>query len=211
MKKCAIVNGSQAYVQLFTSLGYAVVDYIINEQLEPVDLVVFTGGEDVTPGLYGHEAHRTTFNNVYRDQQEAIVFEECVLHDIPMVGICRGAQFLNVMSGGEMYQDVGGHTGPHEITDLVTGEMVLVSSTHHQMMKPSPEGLLVASSRIGADREWWDGQIFAREQSEQDFEVVFYPRTKSLCFQPHPEFFSVEYEGMRRYFGELIVRYLEIK
>lgn len=211
MKKCAIVNGSQAYAQLFTSLGYAVVDYIINEQLEPVELVVFTGGEDVTPGLYGHEAHHTTFNNVYRDQQEATIFEKALLHNIPMVGICRGAQFLNVMSGGEMYQDVGGHTGPHEITDLATGETVLVSSTHHQMMKPSSEGLLVASSHIGAYREWWDGQIFAREQSEQDFEVVFYPRTRSLCFQPHPEFFTAEYEGMRRYFAELLVRYLEIK
>ena len=211
MKKCAIVNGSQAYAHLFTSLGYAVVDYIINEQLEPVDLVVFTGGEDVTPQLYDHEAHPTTFNSVFRDQQEATVFEKCVLHSIPMVGICRGSQFLNVMSGGEMYQDVGGHTGSHEITDLITGETVLVSSTHHQMMKPSSEGLLVASSHIGAYREWWDGQIFAREQSEQDFEVVFYPRTKALCFQPHPEFFSVEYEGMRRYFGELIVRYLENK
>lgn len=211
MKKCAIVNGSQAYVHLFTSLGYAVVDYIINEQLEPVDLVVFTGGEDVTPGLYGHETHRTTINNVFRDQQEATIFEKCVLHSIPMVGICRGAQFLNVMSGGEMYQDVGGHTGLHEITDLVTGETVLVSSTHHQMMKPSSEGLLVASSHIGSYREWWDGQIFAREQSEQDFEVVFYPRTKALCFQPHPEFFTAEYEGMRRYFAKLLVRYLEIK
>ena len=90
MKKCAIVNGSQAYAQLFTSLGYAVVDYIINEQFEPVDLVVFTGGEDVTPQLYGHEAHPTTFNSVFRDQQEATVFEKCVLHSIPMVGICRG-------------------------------------------------------------------------------------------------------------------------
>ena len=210
MKNCAIVNGSQAYRQLFVSLGYNVVDYIINEQLEPVDLVVFTGGEDVSPGLYGAEHHPTTGNNVFRDQQEAQIFEKALLHNIPMVGICRGAQFLNVMSGGEMYQDVGGHVGSHEITDLITGEVVLVSSTHHQMMKPSPKGLLVASSHIGAYREWWDGQVFAREKSEQDFEVVFYPHTKALCFQPHPEFTSVEYTGMQRYFQDLLKRYLEV-
>ena len=51
MKKCAIVNGSQSYSQLFLSLGYDVVNYVIDEQLNPVDLVVFTGGEDVTPQL----------------------------------------------------------------------------------------------------------------------------------------------------------------
>ena len=208
MKKCAVINGSQAYRQLFLSLGYDVVSYVIDEQRNPVDLVVFTGGEDVTPQLYGHETHPTTFNSVYRDQQEATIFEKCVLHNIPMAGICRGAQFLNVMSGGEMYQDVGGHTGPHEITDLVTGETVLVSSTHHQMMKPSPEAVLVAYSTLGGDREWWDGQVFAREKSEQDVEVVFYPGSKCLCFQPHPEFASAEYEGMRAYFATLLTRYL---
>ena len=211
MKKVYIVNGSFAYRALFTSYGFQVVDGPIDEQLNAVDLVVFTGGSDVSPGLYGHEHHPTTYNDVYRDQMEAQVFEKCIIHNIPMVGICRGGQFLNVMSGGEMYQDVGRHGMPHEITDLVTGETVYVSSTHHQMMKPSPEGLLVASSHIGAYREWWDGQIFARGQSEQDFEVVFYPRTRALCFQPHPEFFTAEYEGMRRYFAELLVRYLEIK
>jgi len=211
MKTVHIVNSSVSYNVLFSSLGYTVVSDMIDEQLTPVDLIVFTGGEDVSPGLYGHERHPYTGNNVFRDQQEAAVFEKALLHNIPMVGICRGAQFLNVMSGGEMYQHVEGHTAPHEITDLITGETVLVSSTHHQMMKPSPKGLLVASSHLGESREWWDGQIFAREKSEQDFEVVFYPHTKSLCFQPHPEFFAAEYEGMRRYFVELIVRYLENK
>lgn len=208
-KKVAIVNGSNAYRNLFISLGFTVVEHVVDEQLNPVDLVVFTGGEDVTPGLYGHQAHHTTFNNVYRDQQEATIFEKCVLHGIPMVGICRGAQFLNVMSGGEMYQDVGGHGMPHEITDLVTGEVVLVSSTHHQMMKPASTGLLVASSAIGGYREHWEGGIFKREdQAAWDYEVVFYPHTKSLCFQPHPEFTGEDYAPMKYYFNDLLNRYL---
>lgn len=209
MPKAAIVNGSIAYRQLFEHcLGYEIVDSLVSN-LENIDLLVFTGGEDVSPGLYGAEVHPTTYNNVYRDQQEAQLFEKALLWNIPMVGICRGAQFLNVMSGGEMYQDVGGHTMDHSITDLTTGEVVLVSSTHHQMMKPSSKAVLVASSALGNYREWWDGQVFTREQSEQDYEVVFYPHTNCLCFQPHPEFFHSEYKGMRKYFGELIRRYLE--
>lgn len=210
MPNVAIINGSSAYRHLFMSLGYDVVPYIKNEQLETVDLIVFTGGEDVTPSLYGAQPHRTTFNSVYRDQQEASIFEQALLYNIPMVGICRGGQFLNVMSGGSMYQDVGGHTTSHEITDLITGETVLVSSTHHQMMKPSSMAVLVASSTLGNYREWWDGQVFAREQSEQDYEVVFYPNTKCLCFQPHPEFFDETYVNMRKYFHSLIKRYLGV-
>ena len=209
MKVC-IVNGSFAYRDLFTSCGFEVVEHLVDEQQVAVDLVVFTGGSDVSPGFYGHPEHKTTYNDVFRDQAEAQVFEECLLHGIPMVGICRGGQFLNVMSGGEMYQDVGGHGMPHEITDLVTGETVYVSSTHHQMMKPSSKGLLVASSHIGGYREHWDGGIFKRETSEQDVEVVFYEDTKCLCFQPHPEFTSPEYLGMHVYFRSLLERYLGV-
>lgn len=210
MKKVCIVNSSLAYHMLFTSYGFEVVDYVPDDTLRPVDLLVFTGGADVSPGLYGHPEHATTYNDVYRDQREAQIFENALLHNIPMVGICRGGQFLNVMSGGEMYQDVGGHGMPHEITDLVTGETVYVSSTHHQMMKPSSEGLLVASSHIGGYREHWDGGIFKRETSEQDVEVVFYEDTRSLCFQPHPEFTSPEYIGMHVYFRSLLERYLGV-
>lgn len=208
MKKCVIINGSFAYQQLFSKvLGYEIVQDIIDEQQNPVDLIIFTGGEDVSPGLYGHEQHRYTHNNVFRDAQEAKVFERAIMLNIPMVGICRGAQFLNVMSGGEMYQDVGGHGYDHEITDLTTGETVFVSSTHHQMMKPSLNAVLVASSTIGDYRDWWDGEVFKREKSEQDYEVVFYPQTKCLCFQPHPEFFGTEYLGMQSYFKSLLERY----
>ena len=210
MKKVCIVNSSLAYHMLFTSYGFEVVDYVPDDTLRPVDLLVFTGGADVSPGLYGHPEHATTYNDVYRDQREAQIFENALLYNIPMVGICRGGQFLNVMSGGEMYQDVGGHGMPHEITDLVTGETVYVSSTHHQMMKPSSKGLLVASSHIGGYREHWDGGIFKRETSEQDVEVVFYEETRSLCFQPHPEFTSPEYIGMYVYFRSLLERYLGV-
>jgi len=196
-------GGDGAYRRLFAELGF-----LITSSMQKADLVCFTGGADVSPSYYGAEKHETTWSDKHRDEEEASVFEDALFREIPMVGICRGGQFLNVMSGGEMYQDVNKHAihGTHEITDLQTGEKVQVTSTHHQMMKPSPRGLLVASSGLGGYREWWEGGVFAREQSQEDVEVVYYEHTNALCFQPHPEFAG--YPAMQEYFASLIRRFL---
>jgi gamma-glutamyl-gamma-aminobutyrate hydrolase PuuD len=203
MKKVFIVEGHYAYAQLFIGLGCA-----ITHAIDDADLVCFTGGADVTPAMYGDFQHKYTTNSFRRDEAESRVFHECIRLNKPMVGICRGGQFLNVMSGGRMYQHVERHTAPHEITDLETGDVIFVSSTHHQMMMPSKKGLLVASSQLGGAREWYDGEVFKRDISKEDIEVVYYEHTNCLCFQPHPEFFAPEYVGMQRYFKGLLEKYL---
>lgn len=201
-----IVNGSSQYRTLFESMGHTLTNAPIY-----ADLVVFTGGADVTPDMYGAKAHPWTGNDVSRDAEEAIIFNQCVKFGIPMVGICRGGQFLNVMSGGSMYQHVEEHTRSHLLTDVETGETVYVSSTHHQMIKPSPKAVLVATAALQGERQWYEGQVFYKDISKEDIEVVFYPETKCLCFQPHPEFNSPEYEGMKQYFKGLLARYLDVK
>lgn len=201
--KVFIVGGGDSYHAMFVSMGYEVVT-----EVPKADLVCFTGGEDVTPSYYGHPAHSKTYYNARRDEYEAGIYQFCIQKGIPMVGICRGGQFLNVMSGGEMYQDVSKHTMSHHIVDLETGETVYVSSTHHQMMKPSDRALLVATSTQGGTREWWDGEVFVRNVSDEDIEVVWYEDTQCLCFQPHPEFCGANYVGMRIYFESLIKRFI---
>lgn len=202
--KIKIINGSRQYAQLFIGMGHT-----ITQNLAEADLICFTGGADVTPSLYGDKAHQYTGNDVHRDKEEGEVYQFARKNNIPMVGICRGAQFLNVMSGGRMYQHVEKHTMPHEITDLQTGEVVYVTSTHHQMMMPSPDGLLVASSHLGGSREWFDGQIAKRDISKEDIEVVYYASSNCLCFQPHPEFDG--YEAMKTYFKSLLSKYLNVQ
>ncbi len=203
--KVFIVSGGPDYRKLFEGMGHT-----ITHLLRQADLCVFTGGADVTPALYGDAQHALTGNHIERDQEEMKLFKLCQDNQIPVVGICRGAQFLNVMSGGRMYQHVEKHTRSHYIVDAVTGETVYVSSTHHQMMMPSPDALLVATAALGGEREWFDGSIARRDVSACDIEVVFYPHTKALCFQPHPEFRAVEYDGMQKYFQTLLSRYLEV-
>ena len=203
MRKVHIIRGDASYQHLFREMGYSIVPKITD-----ADILVFTGGADVSPMYYGHKRHDSTHFDVSRDDHESGIFQYALANDIPMVGVCRGGQLLNVLSGGEMYQDVSKHVMSHSITDLETGEVVFVSSTHHQMMKPSEKGLLVATAAQGGSREWWDGEIFKREVSTQDIEVVFYEHTKCLCFQPHPEFASPDYVGMRTYFKGLLERFI---
>lgn len=202
MKNVMIVGGGYDYERLFISLGYA-----ITNMLGRADLVCFTGGADVTPEIYGDKQHALTGNDVRRDAHETNIFQTALANEIPMVGICRGGQFLNVMCGGRMYQHVSKHTMPHTITDLLTGETIYVSSTHHQMMMPAPEAVLVASSTLGGTREWFDGAVARKDVSKEDIEVVFYPIQECLCFQPHPEFDRPEYEGMKKYFASLLDRF----
>ena len=205
--KVFIVGGRDSqYAALFESMGH-----IIHPRCNDADLLCFTGGADVTPAIYGDAPHPYTGCDPQRDLYEEKFFNIGLEMNIPMVGICRGGQFLNVMSGGRMYQHVEGHTRSHVITDVETGETVYVSSTHHQMIMPSPEAVLVATAALGGAREWYEGQVFHKDVSKEDIEVVYYPKTNCLCFQPHPEFNSPEYEGMKQYFKGLLSRFLKVK
>jgi GMP synthase-like glutamine amidotransferase len=204
--KVFIVNGGGAYRNMFLSLGWEISSSILDSQL-----ICFTGGEDVSPSLYYADKHPATHSNLYRDEVEKRIFNEALASGIPMVGICRGGQFLNVMCGGSMYQHVQEHCMSHFITDLETGAVVYASSTHHQMIKPTPRGLLVASSRLEGAREWYEGEVFCKDVSKEDIEVVYYKAQDCLCFQPHPEFASAEFEGLKEYFSSLLSRYLGLE
>jgi len=195
---------SASYIAMFRALGFG-----ITANYREADFVCLTGGEDVTPALYGDTAHKTTYFSTWRDEDCKKIFDYCQVENVPMVGICRGGQFLNVMSGGRMYQDVEKHTTSHYLTDHETGEVVYVSSTHHQMMMPGAGAQVIATSNLKGKREWFDDVTPRSDIADEDYEVVYYPTTKCLCFQPHPEFNAPDYQGMKKYFHSLINRFLQ--
>jgi GMP synthase-like glutamine amidotransferase len=203
MKKVYIEYASAPYTRMFALMGYVVVS-----DPEQADFVCFTGGADVSPILYGDAVHRTTHSDLYRDKKEKRLFDWTMKNDKPKVGICRGGQFLNVMSGGRMYQDVTNHCTPHLLVDLESRRDYLVSSTHHQMMMPSDKAKVLAVADIRSMRAWFDGQVAKSDISQKGIEVVYYPHTNSLCFQPHPEFDGEMYAGMHRYFQQLLDDYI---
>jgi gamma-glutamyl-gamma-aminobutyrate hydrolase PuuD len=212
MKVYIVGHGGNDYTRMYEQDGWKVVDDIKN-----ADLVQFTGGEDVSPKYYGCGKHPATANNEARDLKEEQIFEFCSENEIPMVGICRGGQFLNVMCGGRMYQHVDGHaTGKtHEVTDTITGYRCNVTSTHHQMMIPRKSdggvnviGIVNPSLSSFKDYVDRDGVVFTvePEEDEQDVEVIHYVYHNVLCFQPHPEF--EDGKACREWFFSLVKRQL---
>ncbi|MFI3304263.1 MAG: gamma-glutamyl-gamma-aminobutyrate hydrolase family protein [Rikenellaceae bacterium] len=68
---------------------------------------LLTGGHDVNPSLYGAERSvKCGVTNHWRDSLERTIFDFAVARDLPILGICRGVQLMNVFGGGTLYQDL---------------------------------------------------------------------------------------------------------
>ena len=82
------------------------------EVLSLVDAVIFSGGEDVDPARYGEAVLDSTVEvNAPRDTSDFLLAAEAMRRGMPILGICRGSQLLNVFFGGSLYQDLPGQTG----------------------------------------------------------------------------------------------------
>jgi putative glutamine amidotransferase len=162
----------------------------VGETLEAVDGLIFSGGADLDPELYGQDAHpETTGVSEERDRAELTLLEAALEHDVPVLAICRGSQVLNVARGGDLVQhlpDVVGdekhkHTpgtfADHDVTlepgtrlAGLLGDHAPVKSHHHQGFGRVGEGLRVAAH---AD----DGTIEAVEAVDRRFAfgVLWHP------------------------------------
>ena len=203
MKKVYVVGGGYAYERMFKQAGYA-----LATSMQEADLLCFTGGADVSPELYG-EDNVGSYCSPERDKYEEQVFDWAYAHDVPMVGICRGGQFLNVMNGGKMWQDVDNHaiSGTHKAMCKYLGE-IMVSSTHHQMMRPSAEGEVLVSANLASYKMNANGAKYSWECNfGDDCEVAYYKDTKSLCYQPHPEIVNEDHQ-CRKHFLMLVDKLL---
>lgn len=198
-KSVFIVGGRKNYpdyATMFQANGWDVVDSI-----DDCDMLQFVGGEDVTPQLYNHYPHKSSSFNPVRDLSEVHIFNTAAELRLPMAGICRGGQFLNVMCFGEMFQDATNHTGSHTARDLDSKEDIMVSSTHHQIMKPHENGIvLMVASQYGRKVLQTSKTTTRTVNDNRDVEAVYYDYEKCLCFQPHPEFFNKTHECQKLYF-----------
>ncbi len=133
----------------------------VAETLSIVDGLVFSGGPDLDPAGYGAEQQpETTDTRPERDAAELALLRAALAQDIPVLGICRGMQLINVVRGGTLVQhlpDVVGHTGHrtkpgqfdvHEVraaqdshVDSILGASVAVCSAHHQGIADLGDGL----------------------------------------------------------------------
>jgi putative glutamine amidotransferase len=130
--------------------------------LDDLDGMVFTGGSDINPAVYGQEPHPESSGfHDHRDSAELELMRAALSRAMPVLGICRGMQLLNVARGGNLVQHLDGetHKGPpgtytrHSVTVLpgthladVLGTDAHTHSCHHQAPDRLGDGLRVAAT-----------------------------------------------------------------
>lgn len=194
---------------------------ILFETPREVGLVVFTGGDDVTPALYGAVADPRTCNSIKRDKIEVAVFEQAQKYDIPKVGICRGAQFLCVMAGGKLVQDLSGHYSPHHLRYCIKGGSVVtspeaVSSSHHQNQHPfnlphEEYQVLAWSDEARSTHYSFGDHAVTADQANpslcMEVDCCYYPKIRALAMQYHPEWMEESSWGFQ-FSQQLTMKYL---
>ncbi len=87
----------------------------VAETLATLDGIVFSGGADIDPSLYGAEPHpETDTPQARRDAGERVLLEAALERDMPTLAICRGFQLLNVVRGGDLVQHLPEEVGSDE-------------------------------------------------------------------------------------------------
>lgn len=173
-------------------------DAIADRVLDGLDGLIITGGRDVDPAAYGSERHPSTDEPVEdsrtRDAFELALLQSALRRGVPVLGICRGAQVLNVALGGTLHQhlpDVVGHTR-HQRGNAVfsTSTITTVPGTRvAEMVGPSTEAQCYhhqAIDRLG------DGLIVSASDSDGVIEAVEvdadrHPGRWVVAVQWHPE------------------------
>lgn len=144
--------------------------------------LLMTGGEDVWPGWYrkAHDTTRCTEMNLSRDTLDFTLIRRALENELPVLGICRGHQIMNVILGGTLIidipEDVSGHV-PHQCNDYlhcnhlvtvregtllsrITGTISdSVTTNHHQAIEKPAPGIRIGSSSpdgVPESMEWVD-------------------------------------------------------
>jgi gamma-glutamyl-gamma-aminobutyrate hydrolase PuuD len=134
----------------------------VEETLDTLDGIVFSGGADVDPAHYGAEPHpETDAPQTRRDAGELALLRAALERDLPTLAICRGFQLLNVARGGDLVQHLPDEVGnddhkrvpgefavhPVEVKEgtrlaTIVGAASDVTSHHHQALGRVGEGLV---------------------------------------------------------------------
>jgi len=158
--------------------------------VEQDSALVIWGGSDINPKFYGHPEHTTTYPGGTRDELEWSLLHKAIEMQIPIIGVCRGAQMLCAAAGGFLLQDVHGHIGTHFVRTY-DGDYFSVNSIHHQMMagyETVPHHLIAwREGNAGAPYEYKDDQAYTPPKDWKEPEFIFFPKINGYAIQWHPE------------------------
>lgn len=170
----------------------------IVSDVKDAEIVLFTGGEDVSPSLYGDVMGEYTHANPLRDAREVSIFEKALELQKPMLGICRGSQFLCVMAGGKLVQHMEHRHNQHyvylhrqSLDDKYSfPEQIMMTSSHHQLAFPynlhhSQYRIIGTSQESRFHLNGKGVEIFKNGEAEP--EIIYYRNINALGIQGHPE------------------------
>jgi putative glutamine amidotransferase len=167
-----------------------------DELLDRLDGLVIGGGADIDPASHGADPHpETRGTNPERDRFEIAIASRALERDMPVFGICRGMQILNVATGGSLLQHLPERLGHHRhrptpgswsehevrlqagslAAEAAGGERLTVKSHHHQAVEDLGEGLEVSG---------WSDAPDDRDTIEA---IEFRDRSFALGVLWHPE------------------------
>ena len=187
----------------------------IKQIAEAFDGFLFSGGDDVSPLLYGEEVHGCCGGiTPERDRLELALYNEVMALDKPLLGICRGVQMINVAAGGTLYQDLSEfegnvlrHRQPAQscfalqhinveegsrLAEIIGSTRITANSFHHQAVKVPGEGFRIAAR---AD----DGMIEAIENDSKKFciGVQWHPEALAPTSPEHLRIFETFVESCK--------------
>ena len=163
----------------------------IEQTLDTLDGIVFSGGADVDPAHYGADAHPETDSpQTRRDAGEMALLRAALERDMPTLAICRGFQLLNIACGGDLIQHLPDEVG-HDVHKQVPGEFathpveVKEGSRLERMVGSTPN---VTSHHHQAPGRVGDGLVETAWAEDGTLEAVEDPSQRFVVgVQWHPE------------------------
>jgi len=159
--------------------------------MDGADCFILWGGTDIHPSYYNQAHHPYNQAGVQpsqRDVWEWKAMQECKEKNIPVIGICRGAQFLCAFNGGSLYQHIDNHTGANHKVTTSEGNSFSVTSCHHQMLNlKNIEHELLAWTTHPRSSIYQEESASINVVVDIEPEIVYFPQNNSLAIQGHPE------------------------
>lgn len=187
----------------------------IEDTLDALDGLIVSGGGDIDATLWGEENHPEVGGIDWeRDEYELAAIRKAISLDMPLLGICRGIQTINVALGGSLIQDIPSQTpdsgqhrqhhdgkmrnerfhtvtideGPNLLYQIHGKQVIETNSFHHQAIRETGDGVEVIAKAA-------DGVI----------EAVWLPKmTFGLAVQWHPEMLAASYPDQAAIFSAFV-------
>ncbi|MDY3239738.1 MAG: gamma-glutamyl-gamma-aminobutyrate hydrolase family protein [Anaerovoracaceae bacterium] len=195
------INGFEYYVMALKDLGAWDVRLSLDpEKAEDVDGIIVPGSyNDINPALWGEEVCGAVKIDDELDEGQQRILDIACKKEIPVLGMCRGIQFINVYFGGTINQHLKAaeahttripdrfhklYTTPGTFMEKLYGESLMVNSRHHQAVGRVGEGLQVAARWVcedttgRAEKEGWEKEVV---------DVLVHESHPIIGLQWHPE------------------------